>query len=101
MNINLSPHDLPIFQDIIKSYKSEFEFYAFGSRVKGTHEEYSDLDLAVVAKGQTPIWKLRNAFEESNLTIKIDVVDMDAISKEFKSLIRNDCLKVGVASTKV
>jgi predicted nucleotidyltransferase len=36
---------LEIVQDILNKYP--YTFYAFGSRVKGTHKRFSDLDLCI------------------------------------------------------
>jgi predicted nucleotidyltransferase len=72
--------------------------YVFGSRAKGTAREYSDLDLAVDNNGNTippkTILRLMLDFENSLLPYKVDVVDLNNISTEFKSIIAADLVKL-------
>ncbi len=63
---------------------------AFGSRVQGTAKPFSDLDLAVI--GDTPLdfrtlAALKDAFAESNLPFRVDVLDWAASSEAFKVII--------------
>lgn len=63
---------------------------AFGSRVQGTAKPFSDLDLAVM--GDTPLdfrqlAALKDAFAESNLPFRVDVVDWAATSEAFRGII--------------
>lgn len=88
--IDLNPKHLKTVQAILAMYIPEYEVRVFGSRVKWTAKEYSDLDLAVV--GSTPLGlkqmrKLSEAFEESNLPIQIDLVDCHSVSDGFKRVI--------------
>ena len=71
-------------------YIPTYEVRAFGSRVKWTAKDYSDLDLAVV--GNEPLslrqrGQLADAFEESNLPIRVDVLDWQSISERFRQVI--------------
>ena len=34
-----------IIQDILKPYRTDFDFFYYGSRVKGNFEKTSDLDI--------------------------------------------------------
>jgi predicted nucleotidyltransferase len=63
---------------------------AFGSRVQGTAKPFSDLDLAVM--GEIPLdfrtlAALKDAFAESNLPFRVDVVDWASTSEAFKVII--------------
>ena len=64
---------------ILAEHVPDCEVRAFGSRATWTAWEYSDLDLAVVspelARLGHPAANLREAFEESDLPIRVDVVD--------------------------
>ena len=67
--------------------------WAFGSRVRGGARATSDLDLAVL--GDAPLSfetlaALRNAFNESNVPYKVDVVDWAATSEAFHEIIRRE-----------
>ena len=66
------------------------EVRVFGSRVKWTAKDYSDLDLAVIGSSRFDLREMRRlteAFEESDLPIRVDVVDWHAISEGFKRVI--------------
>ena len=69
----------------------------FGSRINGTAKPYSDLDLAVV--GQKALdWrilaKLKEAFQESELPFRVDLLDWNAISDEFRNVIEKSGYEV-------
>ena len=92
--IDLTPKHLQTIQRILAEYVPECEVRAFGSRAKWTAKDYSDLDLAVV--GNEPLSlrhlrRLKEAFEESNLPIRIDVVDWQSLSDGFKKVIAAEC----------
>lgn len=74
-------------------YVPDCEVYAFGSRVGGTVKPHSDLDLVV--RGRAPLsWKrlglLQEAFAESDLPMRVDVLDWHTISDDFRQLIEQD-----------
>ena len=88
--IDLNPKHLKTIQSILAEYIPTYEVRAFGSRVKWTAKDYSDLDLAVV--GNDPLslrqrGQLADAFEESNLPIRVDVLDWQSISERFRQVI--------------
>ena len=68
---------------------------AFGSRVTGGARQYSDLDLAVIGDeplGLIPLGLLREAVEESDLPIRVDVIDWHDTSDSFKNAIEPSCV---------
>ena len=68
-----------------------FPFYAYGSRVKGQAKRLSDLDLMIledVEAGQ--VESVREAFEESDLPIKVDVSLWSELSDEFRQQVQGD-----------
>ena len=88
--IDLNPKHLETVQHILSKHVPGCEVRAFGSRVKWTAKDYSDLDLAVVGSRRfnpREMHRLTEAFEESNLPIRVDVVDWYAISEGFKRVI--------------
>ena len=91
--IDLNPKHFETVQHILAQHVPGCEVRAFGSRVKWTAKDYSDLDLAVV--GSQPLsWRQRGqlaeAFEESDLPIRVDVLDWHTISEEFKKIITEE-----------
>lgn len=72
----------------------------FGSRVKGTARLYSDLDLVVMGDEPLPIDQvvaLREAFSESDLSIKVDLVEWASLSLPFRQRIADSLIPLFVA----
>ncbi len=91
--IDIRPRDWEEVSRILKVHIPEYEVWAFGSRVKWTAKQYSDLDLAVISEQPLPISlsaDLNSAFDESNLSIKVDIVDWAAISESFRQIVERD-----------
>jgi predicted nucleotidyltransferase len=64
--------------------------HVFGSRANGRAKRYSDIDLLVDAGGRLDLAvsiALADAFDESDLPYKVDVVDLHGISPEFRAVI--------------
>ena len=71
--------------------KYPYEFYAFGSRVKGNAKKFSDLDLCCKQDiTWTDLAKLNEEFEESNLPFRVDIVSWNRIDDNFKKSIEKD-----------
>ena len=67
--------------------------WAFGSRATGRARRYSDLDLAIDAGRRLTLDEaamLREAFEESDLPWRVDIVDWHALDERFRSLIAGE-----------
>jgi type I restriction enzyme S subunit len=91
MSIDLEPRLLHQIKMILREYVPECEVWAFGSRVGSpTAKRFSDLDLAVISSEALPTRRLAllaNAFEESDLPIKVDVVDWQSTSPALRQRI--------------
>ena len=92
--IDIAPAYLAIVRDILDEHVPDCEVRAFGSRATWIAKDYSDLDLAIVS--DQPIkWRvlseLKDAFEESYLPFRVDVLDWHDISDNFREIIRGDC----------
>jgi predicted nucleotidyltransferase len=88
--IKATPEQLCIISGILAAHAPGLEARAFGSRVDGTPKDYSDLDLALAgpAKLDAAVMEsLREAFEESDLPFRVDILDWHAISEEFQKVI--------------
>jgi predicted nucleotidyltransferase len=88
--IKITPEQLQTVTGILALYAPEAEVWAFGSRVDGTPKDYSDLDLVIVAREALDIvdlGEMREAFSRSDLPFRIDVLDWNVISDEFKRVI--------------
>lgn len=92
-NIDLNPHDLEEVRRILRKCVPGREVWAYGSRAKWKAKPYSDLDLAVISEQPLPIdimADLRESFDESDLTIKVDVVDWATTSAQFRKIIEGN-----------
>jgi predicted nucleotidyltransferase len=88
--IDVSGDELKIITDIIQKHAPDCRVLAFGSRRDGTAKKYSDLDLAFVGKeklGLAAQFKLEDAFSESDLPFRVDVLDYHALSPEFRGIV--------------
>jgi type I restriction enzyme S subunit len=87
---DLKPVHLEIIKAILRKHLAGIEVRAFGSRVRRTAKEWSDLDLAVVSPKKLKsgvIGNLKEDFAESDLPFRVDVLDWRDISPEFRKLI--------------
>lgn len=95
--IDINPYHLEIVTQILLEHVPDCEVRAFGSRATWTSKDYSDLDLAIVGNGPLEwrtLGKLRDAFEESYLPFRVDVLDWHDISDNFREIIREDCIVI-------
>lgn len=91
--IDLAPQHLATVRRILAEQVPECEVRVFGSRVSGTAKDYSDLDIALVGSSQLEIarlGRLREALQESDLPIRVDVLDWNAIPESFRNVIDRD-----------
>ena len=91
--IDLPENLLTQVKAILKQHVPEVEIWVFGSRVTGTAKDYSDLDLVVLGKEKLPqkqYYQLQEAFQESELPIRIDVLDWHRITPEFRKNIKKN-----------
>ena len=90
IKIKLSPKDLVEVRKILKDIVPEYPVWAFGSRVRGNEKQYSDLDLVVITTEMLPLSimaDLNNAFDESDLIFRVDIVDWATTSDTFRRII--------------
>ena len=89
-DVDLQPEQWQIVQHILQKHVPGHAVWAFGSRVKGTAKPYSDLDLAIITDQPLPLAvgaALAEAFSESDLPYKVDIVDWAALSEPFRRII--------------
>lgn len=91
--IDIAPADLEIVQHILSQYVPSLEVRAFGSRVTWNARTTSDLDLALFTTEPLDFTlkaELREAFAQSNLPFRVDVVDWAAMSDDFRAVIEQE-----------
>lgn len=76
----------------IEKILGDFHYVYFGSRVKGTHSPHSDLDICIMNPNVSlkQLAQLKQAFSESNLPFKVDLVVFDDLSDGFQKLIERE-----------
>jgi uncharacterized protein len=96
-SLDIEPQGLRTVLRILTQHLPEYDVYAFGSRVTGTARKASDLDLVVMTSKSLSIESkanLREAFSESDLPFKVDVVDWADTDENFRKLILRHRLKI-------
>jgi predicted nucleotidyltransferase len=95
--LDLKPEELRQVTEILKQYIPEKQVCAFGSRANGTAKSYSDLDLAVMTKQPLSLLQealLTEAFEESDLPFRVDIIDWATINEPFKKVIQSSLINI-------
>jgi len=90
--IDLTPLQRAIVCDILRRLVPDRAVWVFGSRANGTAKTYSDLDLALIGPlplGLARLAELREAFEESALPFKVDLIDGAALTPAFRQVIED------------
>ena len=89
-SIALRPDQLRLVQAILHSHIPDREVRAFGSRVTGAHKQMSDLDLCIMGDDRllpSALERLRLAFSDSALPIRVDIVEWAALRPAFRSIV--------------
>lgn len=88
--LDLPADQLAVVRAILAEHLPHAKVWAYGSRVQGTAKRFSDLDLAVEDKEELSIstWgNLHHAFQESDLPISVDILDMHAVKQPFRKIV--------------
>lgn len=89
--IDLDQEQLEEIRSILREQLPNARAWAYGSRVQGRAKRFSDLDLAIQGEAELELrelFALKDAFSESDLPIKVDVLDLHSVSPEFLSVIQ-------------
>ena len=100
MMFGLEDRHLDFIKEMLKKHikNPAAEFYIFGSRAKGTHKQYSDVDIAVNSPDLTfdARLKLSADFENSTFPYEVDIIDLNNTAESFKNIIKNDLIKLEI-----
>lgn len=78
---------------LVNALAPDAKIYLYGSRARGTNNEWSDIDIALDADKpieRLTIGELRDIMEASNLPYNVDIVDVHNISPEMYNSIMRD-----------
>lgn len=95
--IDITPEERAIVLRILNEIVPDREVRAFGSRVTGKAKPFSDLDLAIMGDEPLPLKtraRLEEAFSESDLPWKVDVLDWSLTEKGFQKAIKESSLSL-------
>jgi len=91
--LQINKTDYRILQSILSKYP--YQFYAYGSRAKGTAKKYSDLDLCY--QENIPSYKvveLEEELENSDLPFMVELVSWKSITSIRQKNIQKDLILV-------
>ena len=93
MSLYLNPEHLRIVQAILANHLPGRSVVAFGSRVTGQHKPHSDLDLCIMgdpALTFAQLADLREDFAESDLPMRVDIVEWASLTPAFQTVIKQN-----------
>jgi Predicted nucleotidyltransferases len=79
---------------ILEPLRQGSRFFLFGSRSRGEHRAFSDVDTLVRGPEPIPFELLavvESELEESSLPISVDLIDACRAPKEFLAAIESEC----------
>ncbi|KLL04806.1 MAG: hypothetical protein MRERV_4c083 [Mycoplasmataceae bacterium RV_VA103A] len=89
----MSNQDKKILTRILSKYP--YQFYAYGSRVKGTARQYSDLDLCYQKEIPSHILvEIEKDLEESDLPFTVELVNWNHMQPAFQKIIQKDLVLI-------
>jgi len=86
MDIDITVSERKTILNLLETFLPETTVWAFGSRVKFTAKPESDLDLVafIEPEQEGELTELKEAFAESDLSFKVDILDWNNIPDSFK-----------------
>ncbi len=97
MIIGVKDNEQVIIESILKEYNNEYSFYYYGSRVKGTFEPTSDLDILIKGETEIPLSTLeeiKEKFDNSRLPYIVNFSDYNSMDIDFYNRIKQSLVKV-------
>ncbi len=101
MTFGLSPNDWALLnQHVLEPFKKMgLIVWVFGSRARGEQQKFSDIDLLYkIPSGKTlpigAISHIKEAVENSNITIKVDIVAEEDLAESYRASVLKDRILV-------
>ncbi len=91
----LTEKEASIVKEILNPYLEKYDFYFYGSRVKGNFRKLSDLDILVQTNSEidfNDIDDIREKFDNSDLSFIVNLAY--DVEDKFYALIEKDLVKV-------
>ena len=95
--LELTPAQRTLVCRIVDAHLERRRVRVFGSRAHGTAKPFSDLDLLVLGPALDASLRgtLEEAFDESDLPFRVDIIEAMAVSAEFRALIEPQAVALG------
>ena len=81
-----------IIKDILVKYP--YDFYYYGSRVKGDYTRSSDLDILTEKISYSELNEIENKFNKSRIPYIVNISQKCNMDEKFYNLIKNDLVKI-------
>jgi predicted nucleotidyltransferase len=103
VSLDLPDEYLEPIRKLLRTHVPHVEVWAYGSRVRGGGHEASDLDLVLrdpAAQGAevAGLAEIKEAFIESDLPIRVDIVDWARLPEAFRREIERAHVVIQVAT---
>ena len=94
MALDITPAQHDLLLKLLRQYLPNVAIWAFGSRVKGTARTTSDLDIVAFTTPSRRVFDLKEAFEDSALPFKVDLLLWDELPENFKKNIQGQYIEL-------
>ena len=99
-SLDLAENDLALVQNILARFVPGRPVFVFGSRATGKAKRRSDLDLCIggeAALDRGVIADLMDAFDESDLPIEVDVIDLAEATGVFRKRVLGEAIALPIS----
>lgn len=95
MIAGITEKEQKIIERILDKYRKDYAFFYYGSRVKGTYEKTSDLDVLIKGKAEMPLailQEIKEEFDDSDLPYIVNFSDYYKLDSSFYERIKPDLI---------
>lgn len=95
MIAGITEKEQKIIEHILDKYRKDYAFFYYGSRVKGTYEKTSDLDVLIKGKAEIPLailQEIKEEFDKSDLPYIVNFSDYYKLDSSFYERIKPDLI---------
>lgn len=95
MIAGITEKEQKIIERILDKYRKDYAFFYYGSRVKGTYEKTSDLDVLIKGKAEMPLavlQEIKEEFDNSDLPYIVNFSDYYKLDGSFYKRIKSDLI---------
>lgn len=95
MIAGITEKEQKIIEHILDKYRKDYAFFYYGSRVKGTYEKTSDLDVLIKGKAEMPLailQEIKEEFDKSDLPYIVNFSDYYKLDSSFYERIKPDLI---------